>query len=133
MICSNCQTVLPEGARFCMNCGQPVGRTTPADTERQQRLAAAAPLPLKEKVQAANTLSGERRTVTAMYLDVVGSRALAQRLGEPAAAELIDAGLDLAYPIVYRYEGKFAHLQEDELLVFFGAPVAHEDDPIRAV
>src|SRR4030042_1428262 len=57
----NCQTELPPGARFCMNCGQAVERTTPSDEERRQRLASAAPQPLVEKAQAANRLSGERR------------------------------------------------------------------------
>jgi class 3 adenylate cyclase len=88
---------------------------------------------LVQRAQAANRLSGERRIVTALYIDVVGSRALAQRLGQSTADEIIYAGLDLACPIIYRYEGIVAHLQDDELLVFFGAPVAHEDDPVRAV
>jgi len=116
-----------------MNCGQAVESTTASDEERRQRLASAAPQPLVEKAQAANRLSGERRIVTALYIDVVGSRALAQKLGQNTAEEIIYAGLDLACPIIYRYEGIIAHLQEDELLVFFGAPVAHEDDPLRAV
>jgi class 3 adenylate cyclase len=133
MNCSNCQTELPAGARFCMNCGQPVESMTEVDEERRQRLASAAPPMLVEKAQAANRLSGERRIVTALYLDVVGSRALIQKLGQAAAEEIIFAGLDLACPIIYRYEGTIAQLQEDEMLVFFGAPVAHEDDPVRAV
>jgi class 3 adenylate cyclase len=133
IICSNCQTELPAGARFCMNCGQPVVSLTAEDEARKKRMVTAAPQTLVEKAQAANRLSGERRIVTALFIDVVGSRLLALHLGQANAEEIIYAGLDLACPIIYRYEGTIAHLQEDELLVFFGAPVAHEDDPVRAV
>ena len=45
----------------------------------------------------------------------------------------MNAALDHCCPAIYRYEGTVARLQGDELLAFFGAPVAHEDDPIRAV
>ena len=119
--CSNCQTELPGGARFCMNCGQPVGQGAPAGPANGAavRLAAAAPAPLIEKVRAAAHLSGERRTVTAVYMDVVRSTALQQHIGQAAFGELLNSMLDFAYPIVYRYEGTIAHLQDDELLVCF--------------
>jgi class 3 adenylate cyclase len=119
-----------------MNCGQPVNPEAPAESasaSTHTRLAAAAPAPLVEKVRAAAQRSGERRTVTAVFIDVVRSTALRQQIGLQAFGELLNTMLDLAYPIVYRYEGTIAHLQDDELLVFFGAPVAHEDDPVRAV
>ena len=116
-----------------MNCGQPVAAASTADELRMKRMVSSAPQLLVEKAQAANRLSGERRIVTALFIDVVGSRMLTQKLGQHNAEEIIFAGLDIACPIVYRYEGTITHLQEDELLVFFGAPIAHEDDPIRAV
>lgn len=116
-----------------MNCGQPIVRTSDVDRERKKRVVDAAPQKLVEKAQAANRLSGERRIVTALFIDIVGSHTLGQKLGSHTAEKIIDAGLDLAWTIIYRYEGTIAHLQEDELLVFFGAPIAHEDDPVRAV
>ena len=67
--CTNCETELHAGARFCMNCGQPVGASTPADDARLTRLAAATPVPLAQKVQDAAHLAGERRTVTALFMD----------------------------------------------------------------
>lgn len=133
MICPNCRTDLPTGARFCMNCGQPLQDVRPDSQARLERVTAAAPLPLLEKAREANRLIGERRIVTAMFMDVVGSRALTARLGSQAANELITDVLDLACPVIYRYEGSIAQLQDDELLAFFGAPVVHEDDPVRAV
>ncbi len=133
MNCPNCRTELPSEARFCMNCGQPL-QAVEAETARHLTLmTAAAPAPLVEKARQANRLIGERRMVTALFMDVVASRAMKARLGDSTATDMIYAGLDLACPIIYRYEGTITQLQDDELLVFFGAPVVHEDDPVRAV
>ena len=66
-------------------------------------------------------------------MDVVRSTAILEKIGQQAFNNLLDAVLDFSYPIIYRYEGTIANIQGDELLVFFGAPVAHEDDPVRAV
>lgn len=132
-LCMHCHTELPGGARFCMNCGHPVQVISPESEARHARLAATAPPPLAEKARAANRLSGERRLVTAMYVDVVHSRLLAQQLSPEAYEDVIVGIFERACPIIYRYEGTIATLQEDELLAFFGAPIAHEDDPLRAV
>ena len=74
--CSNCGAELPPGARFCMSCGQPVAVTTEDDSARLSRLAAATPAQLADKMRAAH-LAGERKVVTALFADVVGSTALA--------------------------------------------------------
>ena len=71
--CSSCQTELPTGARFCMHCGQPVIMSTRTDDARLTRLAATAPNPLVKKLRASAHLQGERRVVTALFVDVVGS------------------------------------------------------------
>jgi class 3 adenylate cyclase len=114
-----------------MNCGQPVQAARAED--RLAQMAATAPLTLLEKARQANRVIGERRTVTALYMDIVGSRHLMAQLGEEPAEKLICGIFDLAVPIIYRYEGTLTQVQNDELLAFFGAPVAHEDDPVRAV
>jgi class 3 adenylate cyclase len=131
--CTNCETELPAGAHFCMNCGQPVGASTPADDARLTRLAAATPVPLAQKVLDAAHLAGERRTVTALFMDVVGSTALANQMDPEEWTAIMNGAFDRFYPAIYRYEGSIARLLGDALLAFFGAPVAHEDDPVRAV
>lgn len=133
MICPNCQTELPSGARFCMNCGQPIQASSPLDQMRSDRLAAAAPESLVEKARAARKVAGERRTVTALYLDVVNSTGILDRLGAEVWAHVLNQAFDRCSAVIYKYEGTIAHVQEDELLAFFGAPVAHEDDPVRAI
>jgi len=131
MQCNSCGSELPTGAHFCMNCGQPVRQA--AAPGRLAQMTASAPLTLLEKARQANRVIGERRTVTALYMDIVGSRRLAARLGEEPAEKVICGAFDLLVPIIYRYEGTLTQVQDDELLAFFGAPVAHEDDPVRAV
>lgn len=132
-LCPNCGTELPDDARFCMYCGEPLRARTAADEDRQARLVAAAPQPLAAKVRAAVSLSGERRVATILFLDVVGSTALAARLGVETWMNVLNGAQERLTPIIYRYEGTLARLLGDALVAFFGAPVAHEDDPIRAV
>lgn len=133
MICPHCLTKHPVSAHFCPNCGQPVLHNSPEDRERYARLAASAPAQFVEKVRAASHLSGERRLVTSLYLDIVDSTGLNARLGTVLWSEILNQALDMFSEAIYRYEGTIVHVQDDELLAFFGAPVAHEDDPIRAV
>jgi class 3 adenylate cyclase len=131
--CSNCQAELLPDARFCMHCGHPVRDRTADDEARLDRLTAAAPAPLAEKVRAAADLSGERRIVTVLHVDVVKSTALAEEVGEEAWATIMTSAYDRFAQAIYVYEGTIARLLGDALVAFFGAPVAHEDDPIRAV
>ncbi|HSJ58480.1 MAG TPA: AAA family ATPase [Anaerolineae bacterium] len=130
--CPGCARDLPPGARFCMHCGQPQRPTTPADDAQLSRLAAATPDSLAEKLRAADGLAGERRVVTVLFTDVVGSTDLAHVLGPEAWMVVIKDMFDRITPVIYRYEGTIAHLLGDGLWAFFGAPVAHEDDPLRA-
>jgi class 3 adenylate cyclase/tetratricopeptide (TPR) repeat protein len=130
--CANCQSDLGPGARFCSNCGQPVNVQTPADSARLARLAAAAPAHLADKIRSV-PLTSERRIVTCLFADVVGSTSLAERMDADDWTEIMNRAFDQLSPAIYRYEGTIARLLGDALLAFFGAPVAHEDDPVRAV
>ncbi len=130
--CANCQAELPVGARFCMNCGQPVPAVTPADDARLERAAAATPAPLADKMRAAH-LAGERKIVTALFADVVGSTSLAEKMDPEDWTDIMNRAFDRLFPIVHRYEGTIARLLGDALLAFYGAPVTHEDDAVRAV
>jgi len=131
--CANCQSELPPGARFCSNCGQPVGAATPAEDERRSRLVASTPAPVAEKMHAAH-LAGERKIVTVLFLDVVGSTALAENMDPEDWTLIMNRAFDKLSPVIItKYEGAIARLLGDAILAFFGAPIAHEDDPVRAV
>ena len=77
--------------------------------------------------------AGERRIVTALVADVVGSTAIAERLGPERSKFLIDEVVRIMGEQVRRYVGTVAQLVGDELLAFFGAPVSYEDDSERAI
>ncbi len=138
--CSNCQSDLVPGALFCMHCGQPVQHQTQADNSRRARLTSVAPGSLAQKIlsesrQAAEMRPGslrERRTVTTLLTDVVGSTELSEQMDLETWTELLNGAFDRITQVIYRYEGTIARLLGDSLLAFFGAPVAHEDDPQRA-
>lgn len=139
--CSNCNSELAPDALFCMHCGQPVQRQSQADDNRLSRLTAVVPGSLvqkmvqESKVEAAKrpgTLR-ERRTVTTLLVDVVNSTGLSESVDLETWIGLINHAFDSIAKVVYSYEGTIARLLGDSLLAFFGAPVAHEDDPQRAV
>jgi class 3 adenylate cyclase len=95
-------------------------------------LTTAAPAPLMAKMRAAK-LTGERKPVTALFADLVGSTALAETMDAEDWTVIVNQAFELMSAAVFRYEGTIAQLQGDALLAFFGAPLAHEDDPERAV
>ncbi|GAB4580497.1 MAG: hypothetical protein Fur0022_32380 [Anaerolineales bacterium] len=81
----------------------------------------------------ARTMEGERRVVTMLFCDVKGSTEAASHLDPEEWAGIINGAFECMIAPVYRYEGTVARLMGDGLLAFFGAPIAHEDDPLRAV
>ena len=76
---------------------------------------------------------GERRVVTMLFCDLKGSTAAAERLDPEDWTEIMNGAFAHMIKPVYQYEGTIARLMGDALLAFFGAPIAHEDDPRRAI
>ncbi|MBA3534964.1 MAG: AAA family ATPase [Ardenticatenales bacterium] len=121
--CATCQMELPANARFCFNCGQPVSAVTPVHVEEASAPSLAAPI-----------LSGERKIVTALFADVVGSTALTEQVNDAEDwTSIMNGAFDRFSPVVSRYGGNVSRLLGDAMLALFGAPVAHEDDPVRAI
>lgn len=89
-----------------------------------------------EKLAAARqsrAMQGERRVVTLLFCDVKGSTRMAEQLDPEEWAEIMHEAFQYLVEPIYRYEGTVARLMGDAVLAFFGAPIAHEDDPQRAV
>ncbi len=78
-------------------------------------------------------MRGERRTITALFCDVVNSTGLAEKLDPEDWTDLMNRAFQRLNAPIVRYEGTVAKLMGDAVLAFFGAPTAHEDDPQRAV
>ncbi|MGH2809652.1 MAG: adenylate/guanylate cyclase domain-containing protein, partial [Actinomycetota bacterium] len=77
--------------------------------------------------------AGERRVVTALFADVVGSTTLMESIDPEDWTNVVNGAFEEMTAAVDRYGGTVAQLQGDALVAFFGAPVAHEDDPVRAI
>jgi len=155
-VCPECGTELPTGAKFCFSCGAKIGEPasapaatvpaaptattasspSPAESDALSRLAQYVPKELLSKLESARaggSMAGERRVVTMLFCDVQGSTAAAGSLDPEDWAEIINGAFEHLIAPVYKYEGTLARLMGDAILAFFGAPIAHEDDPQRAV
>src|SRR5207247_8577062 len=107
---------------------------------RSQSPASYTPKHLAERIlseQAAmasrNSADGERKTITALFADLKGSTALIDGLDPEDARSIIDPALQLMMDAVHRYDGYVAQALGDGILALFGAPLAHEDHPQRAL
>lgn len=152
LACPSCQTELPPDARFCMNCGHQMKagappaepRTSPPPSRIEPQHIDPAPSPLSrfiprefaaklESARSNRAMEGERRVVTMLFCDVKGSTSAASQLDPEEWAEIMNGAYEYMIAPIYRYEGTVARLMGDSILAFFGAPIAHEDDPQRAI
>ena len=106
MTCSVCGEPLPEGARFCPNCGAAVA--TPLGTE-------------------------ERKMVTVLFADLVDSTGLGQRLDPERAREVLGRFFDATTEELQALRGRPEKFIGDAVMAVFGLPTVHEDDALRAV
>src|SRR5215475_9946422 len=103
----------------------PVSYTPPHLAERIRAAQAA--------LEARGATEGERKTITALFADLKGSTALIKDLDPEEARALIDPALQLMMDAVHRYEGFVVQPTGDGIFALFGAPLAHEDHPQRAL
>jgi len=115
-VCAACGAPHLGGARFCAECGRPLG------------MAKAAPAPLPE-VQSL----GERRQLTVLFCDLVGSTALGERLDPEDLRELVASYQKVCESAVRRFDGHVAQYLGDGVLVYFGYPVAYDNSAESAV
>ena len=148
--CPSCGSPANAGARFCRHCGQPllpspspapIATATalppprpPSLDERLDQLQRYLPAHLADKILAnRGRLAGERKLVTVLFADIAGYTALSAQVGEEALFALMDELYELLIHEVHRYEGTVNELTGDGLVAFFGAPLAVEQAPQRAV
>ena len=129
--CAFCGARVEPGWRFCPECGR--AQAAPAPVAREEKAARRIPETLATRIGAAGAVAGERKRATVFFCDLVDSTALAERLDPEVYRELLDRYLELAFAEIYRFEGIVNQLAGDGLMALFGAPIAHEDAPERAV
>ena len=91
------------------------------------------PVHLAERIRAVALPEGERKIITALFADLKGSTALIEGLDPEDARAIIDPALQLMMDAVHGYEGYVAQALGDGIFALFGAPLAHEDHPQRAL
>jgi len=144
-LCPNCGSANPLTNKFCSQCGQrlsepetkvqaPIFQPPVVAPDYHSRLAAYTPKHLTDKVLTSRSaLEGERRVVTVLFTDTAGFTALAEKLDPEDVHSIIDRCFELITAAVHRFEGTINQYTGDGVMALFGAPIAHEDGPRRAV
>jgi class 3 adenylate cyclase len=143
MRCPSCMAENAATRRFCAKCGSPLSLSCPACGFENEPTAsfcggcgkpvgeAAAPAPPAPPPPRSDT--AERRQLTVMFCDLVGSTALASRLDPEDLREVIGDYHKCVAESIGRFDGFVAKYMGDGVLAYFGYPQAHEDDAERAV
>jgi class 3 adenylate cyclase/predicted ATPase len=140
MRCVSCGFECPEEMKFCGACGAPLqnlcpqcGVENPAIFRFCGACGTSLRLPSTAKTGEDDTLpEAERRQLTVMFADLVDSTPLAERLDPEDLRRVLHDYQEVCAYIIRRYEGYIAKYLGDGMLIYFGYPVAHEDDAWRA-
>ncbi len=139
--CPNCNASNSPDYKFCRECGHsltsPEHGRPPKDLSFDEKLAKIQkylPSGLTEKILSQrDRIEGEHRHVTIMFIDMKGFTPLTEKLGPEVTFSLMDQVFELLIHKVHEYEGTVNEMRGDGVLAFFGAPIALEDAPQRAI
>jgi class 3 adenylate cyclase len=124
--CPRCGAANKPAAKFCDECAASLA---PASTIPET----VQPVRVVAEQAEASAVDGERKTVMALFADIEGSTELMADLDPEEARAIIDPALRIMIDAVKRYDGYVVQSTGDGIFALFGAPVAHEDHPQRAV
>jgi class 3 adenylate cyclase len=142
--CLSCMAENGATRRFCAQCGSPLPSPCPAcgfENEPAAKFCGGCGKPVREVAAPAPSTAAaparidgaERRQLTVMFCDLVGSTRLSVRFDPEDLREIIGAYHRCVTDMVARFVGFVAKYMGDGVLVYFGYPEAHEDDAERAV
>ena len=138
--CPKCGAITPATGKFCMECGynltlpsEPSSKDLSFD-EKIDKIQRYLPKGLTEKILAQrNRIEGEKKQVTVMFCDMEGYMSLSDRLGPEEAYDIMDQVYEILIHKVHDYEGTVNEMTGDGIMALFGAPIALEDAPQRAI
>ena len=140
LVCPQCGAEILPDDDFCGECGHnltlPI-EPTPKDLsfdEKLDKIQRYLPKGLTEKILAQrDKIEGERKQVTVMFCDMERYSQLSERLGPEEAYGIMDQVYELLIHKVHDYEGTVNEMTGDGIMALFGAPIALEDAPQRAI
>jgi class 3 adenylate cyclase/predicted ATPase/ABC-type lipoprotein export system ATPase subunit len=138
--CPKCNSSNPPGFKFCGECGhnltiptEPTSKDLSFD-EKIDKIQRYLPKGLTEKILAQRgKIEGERKQVTVMFCDMEGFTGLVEKLGPEEAYSIMDQVYEILIHKVHDYEGTVNEMTGDGVMALFGAPIALEDAPQRAI
>jgi hypothetical protein len=138
--CPECGAHNRAGNKFCDECGhkltaKPVTPTKELSfNEKLTKIQKYLPKGLTEKILSQRErIEGERKQVTVLFCDMVGFTALSERIGPDDAYEFMDQIYEILIHKVHDYGGIVNEMTGDGVMALFGAPIAMEDAPQRAI
>jgi len=140
LACPKCESEVLPGDRFCGECGhnltippEPPPKDLSFD-EKIDKIQRYLPKGLTEKILSQRgRIEGERKQVTVMFCDMEGFTRLTERLGPEEAYNIMDEIYEILIHKVHDYEGTVNEMTGDGIMALFGAPIALEDAPQRAI
>ena len=140
LICPECGTLLTSDCLFCDECGFKVSnfperahKELPLD-EKLTKIQKYLPKGLTEKILSQrDRIEGERKQVTVMFCDMAGFTSLIEKLDPESAYGVVDQVYEILIHKVHDYDGTVNEMTGDGIMALFGAPIALEDAPQRAI
>ena len=127
------QLAMDEEGRVLVWTGGTSSAPTTASPVPLPAMSEGTPAQVEATPTILHTPEAERRQLTVLFCDLVDSTVLASQLDPEDLREVVRAYQDTCAKVITRYEGYIAQYLGDGLLVYFGYPLAHEDDAQRAV
>src|SRR5216683_859736 len=131
--CARCGAENPPEKKFCGDCGSTLGTDVVGEGGKPSTAEAPVGVRIAPERQTSEAIDGERKTLTALFADIKGSTELMEDLDPEDARAIVDPALKLMIEAVRRYDGYVVQSTGDGIFALFGAPVAHEDHPQRAL
>ena len=138
-VCPGCGQEVSPRARFCSECDTALTSKSKSKRQRAKKvvsrqLSVVSPQPpaLNPQPPDAPRAEAERRQLTVMFCDLVGSTALSEQLDPEELREVVQLYQETCVEVISRFDGYVVQYLGDGLLIYFGYPIAHEDDAARA-
>jgi len=140
LVCPACKAVNQTGSKFCGECGhnlslhsEPTRKDLSFD-EKIAKIQKYLPSGITEKILSQrDRIEGEKRQVTVMFCDMKGFTPLSEKLGPETMYAMMDEVYEILIHKVHDYEGTVNEMTGDGVMALFGAPIALEDAPQRAI